>query len=101
MPEHGRHTDGGTVINDDTKFSLKTVHLLIAGVIGVSGVAFRSEIAMRSMRYELQAEITRVENTGDKRFGTVETDIKAIKSTQCAIARSLKVLTSECGRFEP
>ena len=103
--ELDRHTHSREVVlREGTKFQLDVKAAIAAGgiLVAIAGSWFEQKARIGNLEYEIRAEITRVENSGDKRIGTIETDIKAIKATQCAIARSLKVVTSECSaRFDP
>jgi len=89
------------VIRESTMLDLKTVLLIAGGVLSVATSWGQVQLSMARMDAEHRAEIVRVENTADKRIGALEARLIQIQSTNCAIARSLKVMTSECGRFEP
>lgn len=88
-------------IGEGTKVDLKFAVTLVIAIGSAVGSFYKLQSDIAAMRYELQAEITRVETTNDKRVSSIEESLRQIKSTNCAIARSLKVLTVECGRLEP
>ena len=97
------HPSREIVLREGSKFSLdlRTIVLLISGTVAIAGSWAEQKYALKSARYEIQAEITRVETESAHRTATIETRLTQIQATNCAIAKTLKVLTAECGRFEP
>ena len=106
MPDHNsedHHPSREIILRDGSKFALdlKTMILLVSGAIAIGGTWAEQKYALKAARYEIQAEITRVETESDHRTATIEARLTQIQATNCAIAKTLKVLTAECGRFEP
>lgn len=91
------------VLREGSKFQLDVKAALMIGgtLVAIAGTWFEQKARVSSLEYEIRAEITRVENAGDRRIAAVEQRLVQIQATNCAIARSLKVLTAECGRSEP
>ena len=99
--DNRRSSDHHTRIGDSTVVDLKTMIMILVFAVGLATSWAEQRFALSAAKYELQAEITRVESIGDKRIGVLEAKLVQIQATNCAIARSLKVLTAECGRSEP
>ena len=105
--ELDRHTHSREVVIRDgggggPKFQvdIKAVLLIGGTIVTIAGSWFEQKARISNLDYEIRAEITRVENASDKRVSSLEQKLVQIQATNCAIARSLKVLTSECGRSE-
>lgn len=97
--EHSR--TGEAAIGDNTTITLKTAIALAVAFASIVGTNLRSEMARSSMRYELEAKIVAVQSGGDTRMTKIEGKLAQIQATNCAIARSLHVVTVECGNLDP
>lgn len=79
------------VLRDGTKFTvdLKFAMLILGGAISVSASWLEQKYALKSARYEIQAEIVEVKNAAERDKGDVNNRLTNLEKTTCAIAKKV------------
>ena len=91
LPIERRSHERPIILREGTKFTMdvKFVVILIMGAVGVGGTWAEQKYALRSARYEIQAEITRVETAAERDKGETNNRLTNLEKTTCAIAKKV------------
>lgn len=91
-----RHSREAPSIGEGTKVDLKFAVTLVIAIGSAVGSFYKLQSDISAMRYELQAEITRVETQGNQTDERLETKIEQVQETACAIAAKVDAPTVGC-----
>ena len=88
--ERSTGDDGAVTIRQgSTFFDLKTVALLVGGALTIGGSWAEQKYALTSARYEIQAEIIRVETAASRDKDETNNRLTNLERTTCAIAKKV------------
>lgn len=98
MSEH--HDDerrtGDAAITENTKVDLKTLILVVTGVLGLAGAMTRSEFRVAALEADLNAKIVEVRNAAERDKGETNYRLTNLEKATCAIAKKVGAGDSGC-----
>lgn len=103
MPDHHDNRDDERqsrpiVLRESTQFTLdiKFVIILIAGALGLGGSWMEQKYALRTQRFEIDAQIVDVKNSAIRDKGETNNRLTNLEKTTCAIAKKIGAGDSGC-----
>ena len=80
---------GDNTITETTKVDLKTLVLVVTGVLGLAGAMTRGEFRVSALEADLNAKIVAVQNAAERDKGETNYRLTNLERTACAIAKKV------------